>query len=271
MIIEIVSPQAELLPDLRRLWKEAFGDEDAFLDSFFSTGFSPRRCLCALSAEQLAAAVYWFDGTLRGEKVAYLYALATFETYRGSGVARMLMNQVHAQLQAQGYSAVLLVPANKSLGQWYQRLGYKYCGQGAQFFCKASGTPLPLRPVTAGEYHALREKYLPQGSVQQDTATLEFLATHSQLYAGEDFLLTVQISPYNTLLVPEFLGNISAVPGILSALGYPGAPFRGAVPILPADTTFRPNWLEIDHSPVMFRPLAVPAPEPPSYFAFPLN
>lgn len=271
MITEIASPQPEHLSQLRQLWQAVFGDDDAFLDKFFSIAFHPDRCLCALDAGIPVAAIYWMDAMLRGEKVAYLYALATAEAHRGRGIARQLMHQAQKQLLSQGYRAALLVPANKRLGQWYQRLGYEYCGQVAEFSCTASGAPVPLRPVTAAEYHALREKYLPQGSIRQDTVTLEFLASHSQLYAGEDFLLAVQISPYHTLLVPEFLGNISAVPGILSALGYPGAPFRSAVPILPADSAFRPNWLEVDHSPVMFRPLTTPAMAPPAYFAFPFN
>ena len=38
----IKHPTPELIPLLRTLWKQAFGDDDRFLDKFFSTAFSPR-------------------------------------------------------------------------------------------------------------------------------------------------------------------------------------------------------------------------------------
>ena len=42
----IDKPNADQIAGLRQLWKEAFGDEEAFLDDFFGTGFSPDRCRC---------------------------------------------------------------------------------------------------------------------------------------------------------------------------------------------------------------------------------
>ena len=70
--MEICNPAPTQRPALRALWQEAFGDSDAFLDSFFSTSFCPHRCRCILSDDQSAAALYWFDCSLGGEKYAYL-------------------------------------------------------------------------------------------------------------------------------------------------------------------------------------------------------
>jgi GNAT superfamily N-acetyltransferase len=271
MTIDIVSPKSEHVPALRQLWQDTFGDGDEFLDAFFSVGFRPERCLCALSGPWPVAAMYWFDCTLRGEKVAYLYALATKEIHRGQGIATRLMERVHAHLKAAGYSAALLVPASKGLGRWYQQFGYEYSGKTAEFSCQAPGKPVALRPVPAAEYASLRKQYLPQGSVQQAEETLKFLATHSQMYAGDGVLLTVQQTESGRWIVPEFLGDLSAVPGVLGALKIPGAVFHGPVPTLAANGAFRPGWLKVDHTPVMFRPLAEPAPAAPVYFAFPMS
>ena len=57
----IDSPKIDQLPQLRALWKEAFGDTDAYLDSFFTLGFSPERCRCVTEDGQVSAALYWFD------------------------------------------------------------------------------------------------------------------------------------------------------------------------------------------------------------------
>ena len=54
-------PLPEQLPQLRGLWKEAFGDTDAFLDIFFHRAFSRNRCRCVTLNGQVVAALYWFD------------------------------------------------------------------------------------------------------------------------------------------------------------------------------------------------------------------
>ena len=76
---------------LRRLWKQAFGDSDAFLDSFFSVGYSCDRCRQLSLDSQLAAALYWFDCSFSGKPVAYVYAVATDAAFQGQGLCRALM------------------------------------------------------------------------------------------------------------------------------------------------------------------------------------
>ena len=66
----IDTPTAKDLPELRELWKEAFGDTDAFLDSFFSLAFSPARARCIRSDGGICAALYWFDCEYGGGRVA---------------------------------------------------------------------------------------------------------------------------------------------------------------------------------------------------------
>ena len=39
-------PQEHQLDELKKLWQEAFGDEEAYIDCFFDTAFSPDRCRC---------------------------------------------------------------------------------------------------------------------------------------------------------------------------------------------------------------------------------
>lgn len=272
MNIDMDSPKQEHIPWLRRIWQEAFGDEDSFLDLFFSVGFSPDRCLCAWRGDIPVAAIYWFDATVRGAKVAYLYALATQETYRGFGYARQLMDATHDRLRLKGYQAALLVPGSKSLGKWYQRMGYEYCCGNVSFCCDTPGEPVALRPVTAYEYDQLRKQYLPEGSVEQDVTALEFLAAQSQLYAGENFLMSCGRNAFQFPIVEEFLGDLSAVPGILGALKEPGAVFLAPMAVTEnAKSCFSPKWEERNLLLPMFRPLTDPAMTPPAYFAFPFN
>ena len=54
----IKQPAKEQIPQLRKLWQEAFGDTDAFLDIFFSAAFDAERCRCVMTQGQVAAALY---------------------------------------------------------------------------------------------------------------------------------------------------------------------------------------------------------------------
>ena len=220
----IKHPSAADLPRLRQLWQEAFGDTDAFLDSFFQTAFHPERCLCAWEEGRLASAIYWFDCTLGGEAVAYLYALATDKALRGKGIAGALMAGTHAHLKSRGCKAALLVPGEPSLAGYYRSMGYEFCGGIRSFSCAAAAVEA-LKPLSAEEYASLRRQYLPENSVVQEGENLRFLAAQARFYAGEDFLLAAR-QEGSRLVCPELLGNAGAAPGIVAALGCEEGVFR---------------------------------------------
>ena len=75
-----------MITDLKKLWKQAFGDSDAFLDTFFSVAYCPARSQQLTQDGRLAAMLYWFDCHLAGRKLAYIYAVATDPDHRGRGL-----------------------------------------------------------------------------------------------------------------------------------------------------------------------------------------
>ena len=215
MVIEF--PANARIPALRQLWKLAFGDEEAFLDKFFSTAYSPERCRCVTEGETVTAALYWFDTECGGRKFAYLYAVATHPEYRNQGLCRQLMGDTYAILAAQGYDGVLLVPQEAALRKMYASMGYRDCTAVTEVSCAAAGEPAALRPVSGAEYARLRRQYLPAGGVIQEGANIAFLERTAALYAGEDFLLADGM---------ELLGNTAKAPSILTALGRAEGTFR---------------------------------------------
>lgn len=223
--MRIDRPTPEHLSQLRRLWQEAFGDTDDFLDSFYRTAYSPDRCRCALDGDQVAAVLYWMDCMLEGQKLAYLYAVVTHPRYRGRGLCRQLMENTHGLLRARGYAGAVLVPQKESLRQMYGVMGYENCGGLSLFSCGAGQDPIPLRAVGASEFAALRRKLLPPGAVIQEGEGLAFLSEQLQFYAGEDLLLAA-FAEQDTLHVPELLGDPGTASGILKALGAARGNFR---------------------------------------------
>jgi len=213
------------IPHLQQLWVEAFGDSQETLDSFFTTGFSEDRFHCIKENNVPVSALYWFDCQLKGHKLAYLYAVATAKEHRGKGLAQRLMAQCHARLKELGYAGAILVPSDKTLFGFYEKMGYRTATTVTEFSCTWEDTPVALRELSPTEYANLRKTYLPPDSVLQEGATLAYLHTQAQFYAGEDFLLTATVQA-DTLLVPELLGNIQVAPHILRTLNTPKGAFR---------------------------------------------
>lgn len=214
--MKIDYPLEMQIPGLRSLWKEAFGDSDAFLDIFWDTAFSADRCRCITVDGQVAAALYWFDCRLDDRPIAYVYAVATAKTFRGQGLCRKLMDDTRLLLADLGYSGIILVPEMHLIGM-YEGMGYKVCSYVREFTCRASSEPVILQEISAAEYADLRRQYLPEGSVVQENENLQFLSRISKLYTGDGFLYADDA---------ELLGNTYAAPGILAALGKTSGTFR---------------------------------------------
>lgn len=223
---------------LRQLWKQAFGDTDAFLDIFWSTAFSPDRCRCITIDGQIAAALYWFDCRFEDRPMAYIYAVATAKAFRKQGLCRALMENTRNLLASLGYSGILLVPEMHLIGM-YEGMGYKVSSHVREFTCRSSDRPVVLKEIDAAEYAVLRRQFLPAGSVVQENENLQFLSAITKLYTGDGFLYADDA---------ELLGNTDAAPGILAALGKDSGLFRcpgGDIPFamyLPLDSNAAPAY-----------------------------
>ena len=239
------------IPGLRALWKIAFGDTDAFLDSFFSTAYSAQRCRCIFDGDFPAAVLYWFDCHLNSEKYAYIYAVATHPDYRGKGLCRSLMADTHAILKNAGYAGAVLVPQKESLRAMYAGMGYRDFGGLTEVAVQAGTAPVSLQAIGPEEFAALRRTRIPENGILQEGENLRFLAQQMQFYAGEDFLMAAW-SEDGVLHAVEYLGTAESIPGILHAMAMSRGIFR-----MPGDTV--PF--------AMFHPLVESIPQP-EYFGF---
>ena len=196
-------PTTATIPHLRELWKEAFGDSDAFLDCFYSTAYDQSRCRVAFvnnkaftdkctpaypnllsTSKNLAAALYWFDCTIDEQRFAYVYAVTTTKEFRGNGACHMLLTDTHQHLKSLGYSGVVLVPGNESLVHLYEGCEYELCTRRSRIECAANDMKIKIREIDKSEYAALRRKFLPSHAIIQEGENLDFLATQAKFYVG---------------------------------------------------------------------------------------
>lgn len=216
----IKNPKSEDVPALRALWKQAFGDTDSFLDSFFSLAFSTERALIAKENDQLLGTLYWFDCVCAGKGFAYIYAVATDKAYQGRGVCTALMQETHDRMTQAGKGSIL-VPADDGLRAFYRRLGYRDFGGMEEITCFSGEPAVPVERLTADSYVQRRRELLPKDGVWQEGAFLPFLEENMHFYGGKDWLLAIQKD-----FSPEFLGDKALLPGILKTLQLPQAKVR---------------------------------------------
>ena len=222
MIIDVLT-QTET-ESRRKLWKEAFGDSDAFLDNFDKTAFSPERYRSIIIDGKVVSALYFFDCEYANGRVAYIYAVATDKAFRGQGLCRRLFDETHAYLAERGYTGAILCPGSESLFDFYKSMGYKTCTCVSEYEVTA-GEAVTVNEITKDEYARLRRKYLPEGGVVQERENTDFLATFSRFYSGDGFVLTAR-GEGDKLFCAELLGNTDAAQGITRALGYEKGFFR---------------------------------------------
>ena len=211
-------PQQEHIPQILSLWEEVFGEYNGFWELFLGTAFQPDHCRCIIENGQVTAGLYWFDCSCGQDKIAYVYAVVTDPAHRGKGLCWKLMADVHELLREQGYASVILVSADAALREMYRKMGYTDCTRVSEISCTAADTATEIRNVTPEEYADLRRRMLPEAGVLQEGNNLTFLAAQTQLFAGEDFLLSAWLEE-DTLHGTELLGNAESAPGILKALG----------------------------------------------------
>lgn len=223
--MNIKSPQMMDIPDLRSLWKEAFGDTDEFLDMFFETAFHPDRAMCITVDGEIAGALYWFNCEHQGESVAYIYAVATAKTYRGQGVCHKLMEYTHTYLAGLGYSGAILVPGSKELFDFYKGMGYETCGYIKEFKTTAGAEEIELKVIDKTEYARLRRELLPEDGVIQENENLDFFEKYAMFYKGADFVLAGRREGAFFRGI-EFLGDERKISGIIKSLNCMEGTFR---------------------------------------------
>ena len=249
MIID--NPNPGHIPALRRLWQQAFGDSNAFLDSFYEAGFSCDRCRCIYFEGEPVAAVYFFDCFWKEKKLAYLYALAVEQTHQKQGLSRLLLADTHALLQQMGYQGAVMEPATEKLTEYYCRLGYRVFGGRQEVRCAAGDSPISCNQLGELCYEQARRELLPEGGISQEGAFTAFLHTQADFYGGDGFAAAVLRENGK---VAEYLGDDQKIPGFLKTIGVSESVGR-----LPGG---QPNAVYLDF---------LGGRENPSYFGLPMD
>lgn len=113
------------LEPLKALWTEVFGDDAAFAEMALCRFAGEKNVLVAEEDGRPVAMLSAVPVRIGERGGAYLYALATQKDYRGRGLMTTLIEAAARARQAAGDSFLALLPAEKSLFDYYGAHGFQ--------------------------------------------------------------------------------------------------------------------------------------------------
>ncbi len=200
----------------KQLWMQSFGDSPETVDDFFTTGYKQENSAVLCVENQLVSALYWLDYTWEKETFAYIYAVATEQTFRGQGYGRRLMEEAHRTLQVRGYAGAILVPAEAHLVRWYEKQGYETFYR-AKKQTVASGKKIPVTEISPRQYDKLRKNFLPD-EPQPGKEVYGYFATYGKYYQADTCIFAASCRE-DTAYFQEYLGKQEKLPDAVAALG----------------------------------------------------
>ena len=113
--MEIRFATKEMIPQIKEIWHRCFGDEEDYMEFYFTHRFTEENMLVCMEDKKPVAMTTFLKAYLvtgEGEiPVHYAYAVATLPEYRDRGYAKMLLEKGKQHFQ----TPIVLEPASESL------------------------------------------------------------------------------------------------------------------------------------------------------------
>lgn len=168
----------ELKKQAVNLWHEAFGDSEEYINFFLDTH---KGCTFVPLTDNggLVSALYLIDGVLDDIDGFYLFAAATFKAHRSKGYMGRLLQLAEEKAKEKNKSFIALVPAEKSLFDYYSRFGYK-----TAFYAKKQPKNLPV-PKAENRFVWCRE-HTDYILAEREKYGTDILKTDGEIYSVFD-------------------------------------------------------------------------------------
>lgn len=169
-MIEIRPSRPEEIARQKELWKQAFHDEDAYIDFFYDHAVKPEDVMVLLEDARVLSMLVLLPVTLAlpdgsAASSSYIYALATDSAQRKRGFGRQLLKYTDFYLRDRGLDCVTVVPAEVSLHKFFSTVGFSECfaTRKAELLRGMVSAPAPedrAEEAGAAEYLRIREARL---------------------------------------------------------------------------------------------------------------
>lgn len=192
-----------MVPQLKKIWKECFHDEDTYIDFFFSRRFCCENCLVWTEGDTAAAMLHMlpaslvYNGVLK--PIRYVYAVGTLPQFRKRGISNRLLEYGNEWMEKRGESSIL-VPATDSLFGFYSRQGYTPSFSLKNVLLGFSGEEedcgtLEHQKVKPEKYKEIRDRhFMKDGYVAWDLDAIGYALSEHEFTGGFSLCFTYRKS-----------------------------------------------------------------------------
>ena len=159
------------LPAIKSLMQSVFGDSEQFIDTCFRLLYSDNVLLAEVN-EKVVSMAFLLPASIQINHkkfpVTYLYACATLPEYRGKGLMKNIIDKAYHDACLKNEIGVFLMPANESLYEYYQMMGFaNFFYQNEQKYTLSSSESIiakhyQITPINAKSYAGLRKHFLKE-------------------------------------------------------------------------------------------------------------
>lgn len=113
---------------IKQLWIEVFGDSEEFIEQFLVSCYAPENLFTHSENGRVVSMVHLLPfRTPDGQRIDYLYGVATKPEWRGQGFASELILRALRRAESES-RAVILIPSGEDVKPFYKALGFVDCG-----------------------------------------------------------------------------------------------------------------------------------------------
>lgn len=118
---------------IMELWQRVFGDKRSDIEEFMVQLYSPERAFTLSEEGQIVSMLHIVPLSDSIRKIAYIYAVATAEEYRGRGLATQLITRALEVIDSSDFDCAVLIPSSSSTAHFYEKFGFRYTGYTLDF------------------------------------------------------------------------------------------------------------------------------------------
>ncbi len=117
--------------ECKRLWRSVFGDSDRLIDHFLIHHFSDENMHHVRSCcdNRYVAMIHTIPFESPLGRISYIYSLATDLDFLGRKYGIRLVNEAIASARRGGFDALMLIPGEESLRDYYSKMGFVVGGR----------------------------------------------------------------------------------------------------------------------------------------------
>ncbi len=190
-----------------KLWSEAFGDTENVIISFLEN-ICKDNTVVYIKDERVVGMASILPVFCNNRKGRYVYAVATDKEYQGQGICKEIMSFIDDFAQKTGESFLILVPASKSLFDFYKKMGYNQTVYAPPKNGNGQGIEIDYK-----EYCKLRSTILREFDlIKWSEAALEFILSHGNAVKNQNGIAYFENGQAIEVLNPNVLAEEFSTP-----------------------------------------------------------